>query len=302
MRCTAPTVSVVVPTRNRGVKARDTIASLLGNDHKSFEVIVVDQSESDETERCLSGFGRDERYRYIRSTETGASRARNQGAAAARADILMFTDDDCVVPTNWISGLEEIIGHHPDLDAVFCRVEAAEGTPPDSYTPVFRPKTEIDIRRPRDKLAASAMSAGLAIRRSALEQIGGFDSLLGPGSQFFTGEDYDLIMRLTLLGRAALATPDIAVIHHGWRDMDATRRLLKGDWISIGACYGKYFRARRWAAMPVLGHEVVAAVRRPLRDAVHWRRPRGVRQVLHLARGFASSLVLPIDRETLRFK
>jgi glycosyltransferase involved in cell wall biosynthesis len=295
-------ISVIVPTRNRGKGPIETVRSVLANAHADFELIVIDQSESDDTKQALSEFESDQRYRHVMSTEIGASRGRNQGVRLSRSDVLLFTDDDCVVPSNWIATMEQKVLVHPGPNAVFCEVDAAPNPPGPGYTPVFRPTSEMVMRRPLDNAKAICMSAGLAMRRETLVRMGGFDPLLGPGSIHFMGEDTDLAMRVVLLGGVVVATPDVAVVHHGWRGSVEAQRLIQRGWYSIGACYGKYLRANRWRVLGALAYQGIASLRSPLLDLAHGRPPRGLRAPLYLARGFAASLGRPVDKTTLLFQ
>ena len=91
-------VSVVVATKDRGDKIRVTVASILQSDASQFEIIVVDQSEDDQTERALQSFFDNPRLRYMRSSTQGVSVGRNIGIRMAESDLIFITDDDCEVP------------------------------------------------------------------------------------------------------------------------------------------------------------------------------------------------------------
>lgn len=92
------TVSVVVPTRNRAESLERAVASVLSQTYRDLEVIVVDDASTDRTPEVVAGLASgDPRVRVVRhGKQTGAARARNDGADAARGPILAFLDDDCV--------------------------------------------------------------------------------------------------------------------------------------------------------------------------------------------------------------
>ena len=97
-------VDVVICTRNRGASIGAAVASVLANDHPSFRLTVIDQSTNDDTEKALEATVRDDaRIHYVHVNEAGLSRAYNTGIRLTSADVLCFTDDDCVVPTDWIT-------------------------------------------------------------------------------------------------------------------------------------------------------------------------------------------------------
>src|SRR5258708_31619083 len=88
-------VWIVDPTRNRPSPIVPCVASVLAT--MSFrELIVIDQSDGDATEKGLSQFS-DPRFRYVRTDTRGVTLARNLGIDLSRGDIIACTDDDCRV-------------------------------------------------------------------------------------------------------------------------------------------------------------------------------------------------------------
>ena len=98
-------VSALVCTRNRPQAIARVVASLLATRDEPLELIVVDQSEGTETERALSPFRGDSRFRYYRSQSRGKGAALNEGIRVANAPIVVCTDDDCEASPGWISGM-----------------------------------------------------------------------------------------------------------------------------------------------------------------------------------------------------
>ena len=121
-----PTVSVVIPTRDRRDALRRCLESLAAQTHPSFEVVLVDDFSSDGTPEFLRQFGGEHPGLKLRSlrTETniGANQSRNRGIRAARGELVAFTDSDCVAKPDW---LERLAGpfSDPHLAAVTGLVE-----------------------------------------------------------------------------------------------------------------------------------------------------------------------------------
>ena len=91
---TMPDISVVVPTRNRSRLLAVTLRSALAQRGIDFEIIVVDEASSDDTQAVIGSFN-DPRIRAIRhDTPQGVSAARNRGIDEARGAWLAFLDDD----------------------------------------------------------------------------------------------------------------------------------------------------------------------------------------------------------------
>lgn len=89
-----PTVSVVIPTYDRGHVIRRALHSVLNQTYRNLEVIVVDDGSTDDTETIVKSFG-DARVRYIRhEVKQGAAVARNTGIRLASSEFIAFQDSD----------------------------------------------------------------------------------------------------------------------------------------------------------------------------------------------------------------
>ena len=121
-------VSVIIPTFNRVDHLHQALTSLEGVKVPSgatCETIVVDNSSTDETRRMVEGFvaNQPHRFRYVAEPRQGRSFALNTGMKEASGDILAFTDDDCIVPKNWLSAMGLPFQRHPEVGVVFCSVK-----------------------------------------------------------------------------------------------------------------------------------------------------------------------------------
>jgi len=89
-----PTVSIIIPTYNRGHLLGRAIQSVLAQTYQDFELIIVDDGSTDETEKLVKSFN-SEMIRYIRHRENkGPSAARNIGIRVAKGDYIAFQDSD----------------------------------------------------------------------------------------------------------------------------------------------------------------------------------------------------------------
>lgn len=89
-----PKVSVVIPTYNRGHLVSRAIRSVLDQTYQNFEVIVVDDASTDNTEKVVKKFN-DKRIKYIRHERNrGGSAARNTGIKTAQGEYIAFQDSD----------------------------------------------------------------------------------------------------------------------------------------------------------------------------------------------------------------
>lgn len=90
----SPTVSVVIPTYNRAHLVGRAIQSALNQTHQDFEIIVVDDAFTDNTEEVAKSFN-DPRIRYIRHEQNrGGSATRNTGIKVSRGEYIAFLNSD----------------------------------------------------------------------------------------------------------------------------------------------------------------------------------------------------------------
>ncbi len=101
------TFSVVIPTFNRFSSLKRTLESVLRQtfNPSEYEVIVVDDGSSHGTANYLTELASAGYIHYLRQEHKGPAAARNAGIRAARGTYIAFTDDDCVVPPQWLREL-----------------------------------------------------------------------------------------------------------------------------------------------------------------------------------------------------
>jgi glycosyltransferase involved in cell wall biosynthesis len=93
-------VSVVLPTYNREATLRRAMASILNQDYRDLELIVVDDGSTDNSRAVVEAFD-DPRIRYLPLEKNGgASRARNAGMRVAKGEFIAFQDSD----DEWLAG------------------------------------------------------------------------------------------------------------------------------------------------------------------------------------------------------
>ena len=109
----APHFSVVIPTHNRERLLPRTIDSVLAQTFTDYEIIVVDDGSTDETQAVLEKYHQQgPHFRYDYQENQGACAARNQGAALASGDYLAFLDSDDEVDSDWLESFSKAIAAH----------------------------------------------------------------------------------------------------------------------------------------------------------------------------------------------
>ncbi len=216
-----PWISAVVCTRNRPGLLDACLAGFARLDPPARELIVVDQSDGEDTARVVERYqGRIPRLRHLKTLSRGLSRARNEAIRAAECDLVAFTDDDCVVRRDWIGALASAYQEEPALAAVTggslpARVEILE--PRRVAVTTWHSGHRRDFRRPVDPAVVGG-GFNLSVRRTWAERVGLFDPDLGPGARFRGADDTDFIHRILSAGGVIRYDPEVVVAHLPWRD------------------------------------------------------------------------------------
>jgi glycosyltransferase involved in cell wall biosynthesis len=238
-----PSVSVVICTRDRPDKIGAAVASVLANNPPHFDLTVVDQSKTPATREVLQPIGaKDCRLRYIHLQEAGLSRAYNTGIRETSASLIAFTDDDCLVPEDWIRLIVEAFNEEPAADLLYGQVVAKPTELSEAFlTPSLQlPKGERLSRG--DGFKVIGMGANFAARRRLFDRIGGFDQALGGGGPLRSSQDFDLAYRAYRAGSVILLRPEVTLWHDGRRELDDWPGVLRNYGIGDGAFYSKHVR------------------------------------------------------------
>lgn len=219
-------VSVVVPTCRRPQHLRRCLQGLAKQNRHADRIIVVNNCSDDgEVESLI----REEfpQVEYIECTTKGVSAARNAGAAICDSKFLAFLDDDVIPEPHWLEQIGVEINR--DQRIAVCRgmvlpsvietesqarMEALGG-----FNGGFRPRwIQLETEKNNaytDYLEFPELGAGcqFIVRRSAFEQVGGFDPEIGAGLGI-DGEDVDFFARIIDQGHIFYYEPAAIVFHH----------------------------------------------------------------------------------------
>jgi glycosyltransferase involved in cell wall biosynthesis len=233
-------LSVVVPTRDRP-EMLDACLQALRRSLRSFdELIVADSASTNDATRAVA-----ERHRcvYMRCEQRGASRARNAGWRRAKHGVVAFVDDDVRVEPGWAAALVDAFGRSTDASFVTGSVGVPSGEEPEYPVALMVDEDPfwIDASSRQDP----GHSANIALRRSDLEMVGGFDEALGAGAKFGAAEDKDLIDRLVGAGLRGRYEPSVRATHVAWRGRGDILRLSWSYGIGTGVRIAKLLKTDR---------------------------------------------------------
>lgn len=106
-------ISIVVPTYNRKEKLKVCLESLFRQDYpqENFEIIVVDDGSSDGTKEMVADLSKKRpNLKFVSQLHRGPAAARNLGIKEAGAEIVGFTDNDCILKDDWARKMVETHG------------------------------------------------------------------------------------------------------------------------------------------------------------------------------------------------
>lgn len=296
-------VTGIVCTRNRPGPVAQAVPSLLDSENSEFELLVIDQSDGPETERALDPYRNDSRLVYHRSPTRGKGAALNEALRRARGSIVVCTDDDCAVPRDWIVKMGRILSARPDAAIVFCNVVPVPHDRAAGYVPAFERTTDRLLSSILDVRKGLGLGAAMALRRDFALSVGGFDESFGPGARFPSADEWDISMRALLKGWQIYETPELSVVHDGFRSFEQGKQHATRDWIALGAVCAKPLRAGYLRALVVpIQFFTVYALLPPVADAVRLKRPRGIARITAFFKGFAAGLRTPVDPNTLHYE
>ena len=224
----APSLTVVIPTCDRGALLQRSLDCVLTQSVAATEIILVDNGRED---ACTQGL--DPRVRVLRTApRIGPGRARNLGAQAATSELVAFLDDDDLWQADYLERVLERF-QASAADAVLARLmRQAEGGVAQPYKLL---PNDAEAQRQVFWCNPGFGGQNLTIRRDVFLAFAGFDESM-PAS-----EDRDLAARLLLAGKHLVAEPQAVAIlcdHQGGR---ARHSLLRGNW----AFFRKHWRNMR---------------------------------------------------------
>jgi len=190
-----PKVSVIIPTYNRAELLPRAIKSVLEQTYQDFEIIVVDDGSTDNTEEVIKEFQeQDKRIKYIKHDKNkGGSAARNTGIKAAKGKYVAFLDSDDEWLQNKLECEVKILNNNKN-----CIICSTGYTFINERTGKIISKTIFKNQwvSYKDVLRGKCLTTNdfTVIRKAAID-IGGFDEKL-PARQ-----DWDFWIRITSIGR-----------------------------------------------------------------------------------------------------
>lgn len=209
--------SIIIPVYNKASLTRQCVDALLAERPRvSHEIIVVDDASTDSTPKLLAIYG--QRVRSVTHKSNGGfANSCNDGAAAAKGELLMFLNNDTIPHSGWLDEMVAYADAHPKASVVGAKMLFPDGTVQHAGVCMCQDKFPRHIYAgfPGDHPAVNKsrrfqiVTGGCAlIRRNVFEKFRGFDTAFRNGY-----EDVDFCLRL---GEAhhEIHYCHTAVLHH----------------------------------------------------------------------------------------
>jgi len=212
---TGLSVSVVIPVFNGERFLAEAIESVLVQDYRPLQVIVVDDGSTDATARIANGFG--ERIQCVWQANRGLPGARNTGVRLAQGDVIGFLDDDDLWSPGKLASQTAVLEASPSVDIVLGHLQRLKLAPDKRFIPHNGPELALNL------------GASL-IRRRVFDTIGVFDEAV----RF--ADDWDWYMRAREAGIRILVQDEVVLFYRRHEDNltnqrdvhdQATVRILK---------------------------------------------------------------------------
>jgi glycosyltransferase involved in cell wall biosynthesis len=212
-------ISVIVCAYNEESCLDACLQSLANQSRPADELIVVNNASTDRTREVAAARAG---VSVVDEPVKGLVRARARGYAQASGDVLVYTDADCRAPRGWLAAVERELVGRPASVAVtgpyrFYDWDAIGRLGARLYDFTLAPFAHVLSQRVL-RIGAVLYGGNFAVRRSALDRIGGFDTSIE-----FHGED-------TNLGRRLAAVGEVCLSYRCWTSTSARRYNAQGKW------------------------------------------------------------------------
>jgi len=260
------TTTVAICTRDRPELLGRLLHSIAGQSREPHEVLVVDNAPATEhTRELVSESFRN--CRYVREPVPGLDFARNRALREATGTVLAFIDDDAVADRDWVEATEQVFGESSRVAACMGKVEALSlehegarlfeangGFARGSRRIHLPPGAGLRPPGAPRPLIAWSISVGsgvsMALRKSVLVELGGFDEALDMGAALPGGGDLDILWRVLEAGYEIVYEPRVAAKHEHRRERHAAEMQILEHNRALIATLTKLIRTSGWRWKP----------------------------------------------------
>ncbi len=241
-----PQIAAIICTHNRDNYLGAAIDSLLAQEYDDFEVLVVDNGSTDRTKAVVESRLSNPQLKYIYEPVLGLSVARNTGAKETTSPILAYLDDDAEASSQWLRVLLDAYNNTEKVAIAGGKVTLIW---PDGITPPSWISLNMAAGLGAYDLGESVVyidnpnltprGLNYSMRRTFLEQIGGFDANLGRvGKKLLSNEELYMTELALKNGWQVAYLPDALAAHNVAPERVKPDWFLRRSWWQgISECY-----------------------------------------------------------------
>ncbi|WP_082708746.1 glycosyltransferase [Thiobacillus denitrificans] len=202
-----PRFSLIMGTLGRTEEVGRFLASLQRQEHRDFELFIVDQNPDDRLLPLIEKYSRHFRIERVVSPK-GLSRARNAGLQRITGDLVAFPDDDCWYPDGLLSYVASRFKLDSGLDGLTGRFVDEDGRAEGRWLARSQVLNRYTVWR-------GAISFSIFLRRSLVDRIEPFDEALGvgAGTAWGAGEETDYLLRSLNAGGRIVFDHELVLRH-----------------------------------------------------------------------------------------
>jgi len=221
----SPRVAVIVPAYGVAHLLGEALDSLLGQTLQAWECLVIDDGAPDDVAAAVAPYLKDPRIRFLATPNGGVSTARNRAIAATTAPLIALLDGDDLFRPDYLATTTALLESDADVRLVTCNARIFGAVPAERACFEGKQGSGDGLRGSlADVLDRSfGVYIGTTFRRADFDALGGFDTTMAQS------EDFDLWVRLMLLGGHARYADQILGdyrVRPGSASADATKMLL----------------------------------------------------------------------------
>jgi glycosyltransferase involved in cell wall biosynthesis len=215
-------ISVIIPTFNRAALLGRAIHSVMNQSYKNFELIIIDDGSTDQTEELLCEIGTKHNFKYCKKSNKGVAHSRNYGVSLATGQWYAFLDSDDEWHPDKLQKQIQFLKVNPHLKMV--------------YTDEIwiRHEKRVNQKKIHQKHGGNIFEhclkqcfiapSSVLIHRELFLEVGGFDESL------VVCEDYDLWLRISSAFEIGLLSSPLIVKYGGHEDQLSTKYFAMDKW------------------------------------------------------------------------
>lgn len=215
-----PTISIIIPTYNRGYIVQRAIDSILIQSLSNFEIIAVDDGSTDNTRIVIESV-KDSRIKYVYKPNGGVSSARNVGMAQATGKYIAFLDSDDTWPVDFLKIMTAKLEQNRDFGVAYAATKINNSEEDKTGRPSYIERYVSGSITKKLFKNSFVWPMAVLIRRDVLKDFW-FDEALK------NSDDNDAFLRLSVRTKF-LFVPDIIVLRYSSEDAHSKASYISGS-------------------------------------------------------------------------